>query len=280
MHRAVDLMRSEESYRDVLFPNLTGLISMRNPDTLDIECFEELIEENPEQLRAVKHIVCGTSRPAPYLIYGPPGTGKTTTLVEAIKQVCKDNPKSKILVCAPQNDAADVIAERLLDDVHTDSILRFNAVSRMATLVSSGRLVSAELNDHFTHLFIDEAGFATEPETVIPLALLDPREGQLVLAGDPEQLGPILRSSTSKYYGFGTSLLERLMAMEMGLYSKTESYNPDFVTKLIRNFRSHPEIFKIPNELFYDGELTAHADEVEREILCDWEVLNCYFVKT
>jgi len=65
------------------------------------------------------------------------------------------------------------------------------------------RLVSAELNDHFTHLFIDEAGFATEPETVIPLALLDPREGQLVLAGDPEQLGPILRSSTSKYYGFG-----------------------------------------------------------------------------
>jgi len=63
--------------------------------------------------------------------------------------------------------------------------------------------VSAELNDHFTHLFIDEAGFATEPETVIPLALLDPRKGQLVLAGDPEQLGPILRSSISKDYGFG-----------------------------------------------------------------------------
>jgi len=52
-----------------------------------LRCFEELIEENPEQLRAVKHIVCGKSRPAPYLIYGPPGTGKTTTLVEAIKQV-------------------------------------------------------------------------------------------------------------------------------------------------------------------------------------------------
>jgi len=45
-------------------------------------------------------------------------------------QVRKDNLKSKILVCAPQNDAADLMAERLLDDVDTDSILRFNAVSR------------------------------------------------------------------------------------------------------------------------------------------------------
>jgi len=47
-----------------------------------------------------------------------------------LPQVCKDNLKSKILVCAPQNDAADLIAEKLLDDVDTDSILRFNAVSR------------------------------------------------------------------------------------------------------------------------------------------------------
>lgn len=46
-----------------------------------------LVPQNSEQKTAVEHIVCGTSRPAPYLIYGPPGTGKTFTLVEAIKQV-------------------------------------------------------------------------------------------------------------------------------------------------------------------------------------------------
>jgi len=40
-----------------------------------------------DQMNAVKHILCQTSQPAPYIIYGPPGTGKTTTLVEAIKQV-------------------------------------------------------------------------------------------------------------------------------------------------------------------------------------------------
>lgn len=45
------------------------------------------IERNPEQLTAVKHIVAGSSLPAPYLVHGPPGTGKTVTIVEAIKQV-------------------------------------------------------------------------------------------------------------------------------------------------------------------------------------------------
>ena len=70
------------------------------------------------------------------------------------------------------------------------------------------RLVSALFpRDHFTHIFIDEAGHATEPECIIPVAdLLDPynpRGGQLVLAGDPKQLGPILRSPISQKYGLG-----------------------------------------------------------------------------
>ena len=49
--------------------------------------FNDKIRKNTEQKRAVRHILKGTSRPAPYIIYGPPGTGKTFTLVEAIKQV-------------------------------------------------------------------------------------------------------------------------------------------------------------------------------------------------
>ena len=70
------------------------------------------------------------------------------------------------------------------------------------------RLVSAMFpRDHFSHIFIDEAGHATEPECIIPVAdLLDPnhpRGGQLVLAGDPKQLGPILRSPISVKYGLG-----------------------------------------------------------------------------
>jgi len=49
--------------------------------------FNSKLEQNPEQVQAVKSIVTGASRPAPYLIFGPPGTGKTVTVVEAIKQV-------------------------------------------------------------------------------------------------------------------------------------------------------------------------------------------------
>lgn len=45
-------------------------------------------------------------------------------------------PKSKILVCAPQNDAADLIAEQLLDHVSADSVRRFNAASRYANAMS------------------------------------------------------------------------------------------------------------------------------------------------
>ena len=38
-------------------------------------------------MSAIKHILAGTSRPAPFLVFGPPGTGKTVTIVEAMKQV-------------------------------------------------------------------------------------------------------------------------------------------------------------------------------------------------
>ena len=74
------------------------------------------------------------------------------------------------------------------------------------------RLVSAMFpRNHFTHIFIDEAGHATEPECIIPVAdLLDPnhpRGGQLVLAGDPKQLGPILRSPVTQKYGLGKNAI-------------------------------------------------------------------------
>ncbi|KAF6017027.1 MOV10 [Bugula neritina] len=314
MHRAVEIMKSDQLYEDILFPQSFNIRPMKPINSFTLDCFEKSIEGNSEQITAVRHIVAGSSRPAPYIIYGPPGTGKTFTLVEAIKQVCKVYPKSKILVCAPQNDAADIIAERLLDHVSEKSILRFNAASRNAqsmsdeilrisnynqvlnrvvfspkseiakkqivvsTLTNSGRLVSAELNDHFTHLFIDEAGFATEPETVIPLALLSPKlkmGGQLVLAGDPKQLGPILRSALATLHGFDVSLLERLMEAPNSLYSRNQDgfYNNKFVTKLLKNFRSHPEILEVPNQLFYEFELQPCADKREREKLCGWQGL-------
>jgi ATP-dependent RNA/DNA helicase IGHMBP2 len=48
------------------------------------------------------------------IVHGPPGTGKTTTLVEAIKALLKQD-KKQILVVAPSNTAVDLLSEKLSD---------------------------------------------------------------------------------------------------------------------------------------------------------------------
>lgn len=59
-------------------------------------------------------------------------------------------------------------------------------------------------------MIVDEAGHAVEPELLIGVAGIlnaDPHVpggcGQLVLAGDPQQLGPVLRSPFAIKYGLG-----------------------------------------------------------------------------
>ncbi|NWU07659.1 SDE3 helicase, partial [Cephalopterus ornatus] len=155
----------------------------------------------------------------------------------------------------------------------------------VTTLVTAGRLVSANFAPgFFSHVFIDECGHAVEPESVVAIAGLltpmdektNPTGGQLVLAGDPKQLGPVLTSPLAMEHGLGISLLERLM-LHNPLYQKSgeEGYDPQFVTKLLCNYRSHEAILRIPNELFYDSELKAcESDGPDvRNFYCNWEEL-------
>ncbi|XP_018601263.1 putative helicase mov-10-B.2 isoform X2 [Scleropages formosus] len=152
-----------------------------------------------------------------------------------------------------------------------------SATSGWGSSLPELRLVSGGIPvGHFSHIFIDEAGHAMEPECIIAVAgLLQPGTGQLVLAGDPKQLGPILRSPLAIQHGLGLSLLERLM-LDNPLYQKAKpkgAYDEHFVSKLLHNYRSHPAILRIPNELFYDGELQVFADHHLRESCCTWEHL-------
>lgn len=60
-----------------------------------------------------------------------------------------------------------------------------------------------------------------------------------MLAGDPRQLGPVLRSPLAQKYGLSYSLLERLLTYN-SLYKKgPNGYDPQFITKLLRNYRYH-----------------------------------------
>lgn len=53
---------------------------------------------------------------------------------------------------------------------------------------------------------------------------------QIVLAGDPCQLGPVIKSKVAVAFGLGVSLLERLMASP--LYSRHDwGYNPKLVSQ-------------------------------------------------
>ncbi|XP_033943961.1 putative helicase mov-10-B.1 isoform X1 [Pseudochaenichthys georgianus] len=303
-HRAVELVQTHR-LMEVLFP--TGKFSSHH-SRLDrlIE-----LESNPEQCNAVLHIVAASAKPSPYLVFGPPGTGKTVTLVEAIKQIVTRQPCCHILACAPSNSAADHLCEKIrAGSIPTSMVYRLYALSYpvanippkslcnlqektktlliphkeilmwqrilVTTLQTAGRLVSGGIPPgHFTYLFVDEAGQATETECIIPLAgLLDPQTCQLVLAGDPKQLGPILSSVVAEKHGLGVSMLERLMN-NIVLYKshETHGFNNRFVSKLLRNYRSHPAILKIPNELFYAGQLQPYADKATYSAYCDWECL-------
>lgn len=230
------------------------------------------------------------------------------TISEAIKQVWKSQSGSYIVAAAPSNSAADLLAEHLVKQVPKTQILRFYAPSRLeklvpskihdisnfgkrrnlsledlakfriivVTLVTAGKLASAGFpQDHFTHLFIDEAGHATEPEAIIPLAGILAAKGQMVLAGDPKQLGPVLRSPIALKHGLQISLLERLMnTSEVYQRSKpTNGFNSATITKLLKNFRSHPKLLTLPSKLFYDNELESKADPMVINSMLNYDKL-------
>uniref|UniRef100_A0A673J0P8 Helicase ATP-binding domain-containing protein n=1 Tax=Sinocyclocheilus rhinocerous TaxID=307959 RepID=A0A673J0P8_9TELE len=225
---------------------------------------------NPAQKEAVKRILSGECRPTPYVLFGPPGTGKTITLIEAILQVHHRIPCSRVLVCTPSNSAADLVCMRLHQSgfLHTASLARVNATCRPEE-VRRGCVFSV---GHFTHVFVDEAGQATEPESLIPLSLLSETSGQIVLAGDPKQLGPVVKSKLAAVFGLGVSLLERLMGTP--LYSCSErGYNPLLVMKLVYNYRSHEALLELPSRLFYAGELCVRSQRTVVDALCHWNRL-------
>ncbi len=118
------------------------------------------------------------------------------TLVESIVQSTKADRSSKILVCAPSNAAADLIVERLAPYFTKAELLRLLAYTRerrdvpeevlpfthfdeventfttpsqekvkqkqivVVTLGSGGKLPNEGMTNHFTHVFMDEAGHA------------------------------------------------------------------------------------------------------------------------
>jgi helicase MOV-10 len=133
---------------------------------------------------------------------------------------------------------------------------------------------------HFSVVCVDEAAQAIEPEVVAVASSMlnfdDPMDpGQLILAGDPQQLGPIVTSRLCRQFGYDISYMERLMKRKVYGREGPEytTYPPDLITKLLRNYRSHKELIKLPNKLFYENELIPAADIFVANTLATWEYL-------
>lgn len=59
---------------------------------------------------------------------------------------------------------------------------------------------------------------------------------------------------------FDKSLMERLC--DEPLYQRNSGkFNEKYITMLVQNYRSHPDILHVPNILFYGGALVARASK-------------------
>lgn len=305
LHRSSQAILSRTDSREITFPVRAGISSIKKP----LKLYNRIIEQNVEQKNAVEMITSGETSTV-YIIFGPPGTGKTITMVEAIHQLLRCSSETHMLVCAPSNSACDLLTMRLLEHVDKGQIYRMHAASRnwkdvpsvvkevsnynksrdkfffpakdglisrriiVTTLITAGRIASAEFpKDHFNYVFIDEAGQAMEPEIMVAVAGVLAENGKIILAGDPKQLGPIIRSSEANTNGLQLSYLDRLMTTSEIHTDVNGRFDPTCVVKLLKNYRSHESIIYVSNELFYENELEVCADEMMRNSLCSWDEL-------
>ncbi len=138
---------------------------------------------------------------------------------------------------------AHQLEERLIDQILANSKVI------ACTLVNTVHPVLDKLK--FQTVVIDEAGQALEPATWIPIT----RASKVILAGDPFQLPPTIKSREAQKAGFDRTILEKMIER------LTE------VSLLNVQYRMNHKIMGFSNQQFYDKQLLA--DESVNDWLLD-----------
>jgi superfamily I DNA and/or RNA helicase len=135
---------------------------------------------------------------------------------------------------------ANELEKRLVEQVLS------GAQAITCTLVGAAHPVLEGLK--FRTCVIDEAAQALEPATWIPILA----SSRVVLAGDPYQLPPTVKSLEAARNGLSRTLIERGLVLL-----------PQQVQLLNVQYRMHQAIMDFSNQWFYQGALLAH-ESVER----------------
>ncbi|NWI11258.1 ZGRF1 protein, partial [Crypturellus soui] len=116
----------------------------------------------------------------------------------------------------------------------------------------------------FPVVVLDECSQMTEPASLLPIARFQCEK--LVLVGDPKQLPPTIQGSDSFHeQGLEQTLFDRLSLMgHKAVLLRTQ-------------YRCHPAISAIANELFYGGSLINGVSEEDRSPLLDWLPTLCFY---
>ena len=134
---------------------------------------------NPSQNEALSNCLRSTQMS---IIHGPPGTGKTTTLIGVVKALVKT--EKKILVCAPSNNAVDLLARQI--DAAGIPVLRIGNVTRIA--------------DSLTHLTINEKAREHQDWKHIKRVKIEAQEAQHQAQKFKRHFGQKERSERNMYY--------------------------------------------------------------------------------
>ncbi|NXD69120.1 ZGRF1 protein, partial [Eolophus roseicapillus] len=116
----------------------------------------------------------------------------------------------------------------------------------------------------FPVVILDECSQMTEPASLLPIARFQCEK--LVIVGDPKQLPPTIQGSESVHEkGLEQTLFDRLCLMgHKAIVLRTQ-------------YRCHPAISAIANDLFYDGNLIDGISEEDRSPLLDWLPTLCFY---
>ncbi len=238
---AVDLLTEKIAELDLNVLRV-GNIS-RIDETIIQHTIESKISENPESARIKKVRI----EAADY-------RRKANKYKRSFGAAEREERKQLRIQAKELSEWASQLEERLTEQI----ILTSDVIT--STLVGSNNKMLKGFR--FDTAIIDEATQALEPANWIPITKCK----KVVLAGDPFQLSPTVKSFQAKKDGLGQTLIEKCILNDKNVHLLNVQY------------RMNKDIMEFSNQYFYEGKLSAHPTNIDHKLFPEDQIIE--FVDT